>query len=86
MSCDSATGSISTSSAAFGPSPNPGWFWKLSLALLDGITRRRQYDELLELDDRLLADIGLSRTMVGEARRSYYSGWRDNPVIVMFCR
>ncbi|MGY3422563.1 MULTISPECIES: DUF1127 domain-containing protein [unclassified Bradyrhizobium] len=78
MSCDSTTGSISTSSAAFGPSPNPRWFWKLTLALLDGITRRRQYDELLELDDRLLADIGLSRTIVGEARRCYFSGWRDD--------
>ncbi|WP_456769666.1 DUF1127 domain-containing protein [Bradyrhizobium sp. USDA 3650] len=48
------------------------------LALLDGITRRRQYDELLELDDRLLADVGLSRTIVGEARRCYFSGWRDD--------
>ncbi|MDE5459773.1 DUF1127 domain-containing protein [Bradyrhizobium sp. CSS354] len=78
MSCDSTTGSISTSSAAFAPSPNPRWFWKLTLALLDGITRRRQYDELLELDDRLLADIGLSRTIVGEARQCYFSGWRDD--------
>lgn len=86
MSCDSTTGSIGTSSSAFVPSPNPGWFWKLTLALLDGITRRRQYDELLELDDRLLADIGLSRTIVGEARRSYFSGWRDKSDIVDSCR
>lgn len=86
MSCDSTTGSIRTSSVPIVPSPNPRWFWKLPLALLDGITRRRQYDELLELDDRLLADIGLSRTIVGEARRSYFSGWRDNPIIVRFCR
>jgi len=78
MSCDSTTGSIGTSSAAFRPAPNPRWLWKLALALLDGITRRGQYDELLELDDRLLADIGLSRTIVGEARRCYFSGWRDD--------
>ncbi|MGY3411481.1 hypothetical protein ACVWZV_007594 [Bradyrhizobium sp. GM5.1] len=38
MSCDSTTGSIGTSSAAFVPSPSPAWFWKLTLALLDGIT------------------------------------------------
>ncbi|UPJ40441.1 DUF1127 domain-containing protein [Bradyrhizobium sp. 40] len=86
MSCDSTTGSICTSNAAFVRSPNPRWFWKLALALLDGITRRRQYDELLELDDRLLADIGLSRTIVGEARRSYFSGWRDKSDIVDSCR
>ncbi|WP_377827613.1 DUF1127 domain-containing protein [Bradyrhizobium lupini] len=86
MSCDSTTGSIGTSSAAFVSSPSPAWFWKLTLALLDGITRRRQYDELLELDDRLLADIGLSRTIVGEARRCYFSGWRDKSDIVDSCR
>lgn len=86
MSCDSTTGSIGTSSAAFVPSPNPRWFWKLPLALLEGITRRRQYNELLELEDRLLADMGLSRTIVGEARRSYFSGWRDKSHIVDSCR
>jgi len=78
MSCDSTIGSIGTSNATIGPSPNPGWFWKLPLALLDGITRRRQYNELLELDDRFLRDIGLSRTDIAEARKSYFSGWRDN--------
>jgi hypothetical protein len=86
MSCDSTTGSIGTSNAVFGPSPNLGWFWKVPLALLDRITRHRQYDELLELDDRLLADIGLSRTIVGEARRCYFSGWHDKSEIVLFCR
>lgn len=86
MSCDSTTGSIGTSSAAFVPSPNPRWLWKLPLALLDGVTRRRQYNELLELDDRLLADMGLSRTIVGEARRSYFSGWRDRSDIIDSCR
>ncbi|WP_409997162.1 DUF1127 domain-containing protein [Bradyrhizobium cosmicum] len=85
MSCDSTTGSI-TSSTIVCPSPNPRWFWRLSLALLEGITRRRQYDELLELDDRLLVDMGLSRTIVGEARRRYFSGWRDKSEIVISCR
>jgi hypothetical protein len=77
MSCDSITGSTVTSSAAVGPSLTLRWFWKFPLALLDGITRRRQYNELLELDDRLIADIGLSRTIVAEARKSSFPGWRD---------
>src|SRR3954469_17675395 len=35
---------------------------------------------LLELDDRLLADIGISRTTVEEVRRSalYLAAWRDS--------
>lgn len=42
--------------------------------------RRCQYKQLLELDDRLLADIGLSRTAVQEVRRSplYLIAWRDS--------
>jgi len=42
--------------------------------------RRSQYRELLELDDRLLADIGVSRTDVEEVRRSplYLDAWRDS--------
>jgi hypothetical protein len=47
----------------------------LPLALLDAITRRREYSELLELDDRLLADVGLSRPIVAEARRSSFADW-----------
>jgi uncharacterized protein YjiS (DUF1127 family) len=42
--------------------------------------RRSQYRELLELDDRLLADIGISRTVVEEIRESplYERAWRDS--------
>ncbi|WP_128924681.1 DUF1127 domain-containing protein [Bradyrhizobium guangxiense] len=75
MSCDSTTVSTDTSRSTFDPSPNLGWFWRLPLALLDAITRRREYDELLELDDRLLADVGLSRPIVAQARRSSFADW-----------
>jgi uncharacterized protein YjiS (DUF1127 family) len=61
------------------------WSWKIPLAWLAGISRRweRRYDsrQLLQLDDRLLADIGLSRTdVVEEVRRSslYLIAWRDS--------
>jgi uncharacterized protein YjiS (DUF1127 family) len=63
--------------------PDPGW-WKIPLAWLVGIIlaweRRCQYRQLLELDDRLLADMGLSRTAVEEVRRSplYLIAWRDS--------
>jgi uncharacterized protein YjiS (DUF1127 family) len=42
--------------------------------------RRCRYKQLLELDDRLLADIGMSRTTVEEVRRSalYLAAWRDS--------
>jgi uncharacterized protein YjiS (DUF1127 family) len=56
----------------------------MPLAWLVGIAlaweRRGQYRELLELDDRLLADIGVPRTTVEEARRSslYERAWRDS--------
>jgi uncharacterized protein YjiS (DUF1127 family) len=59
------------------------WSWKIPLAWLAGtalwLERRTQYSELLELDDRLLADIGLSRTDVENVRRSrlYPVAWRD---------
>jgi uncharacterized protein YjiS (DUF1127 family) len=63
--------------------PDPGW-WKIPLAWLAGIIlaweRRCQYRQLLELDDRLLADMGISRTTVEEVRRSplYLIAWRDS--------
>jgi uncharacterized protein YjiS (DUF1127 family) len=45
-----------------------------------GWQRRCQYRQLLELDDRLLADIGVSRVAVEEVRRShlYMMAWRDS--------
>ena len=60
------------------------WSWKIPFAWLVGIAlcweRQYQYRELLELDDRLLADIGISRTAVEEVRRSslYERAWRDS--------
>ncbi|MHC4041650.1 DUF1127 domain-containing protein [Bradyrhizobium sp. 23AC] len=75
MSCDSTTASTDTSRAAFAPSPNLAWLWRVPLALLNAIARRREYDELLELDDRLLADVGLSRSIVADARRSSFADW-----------
>jgi uncharacterized protein YjiS (DUF1127 family) len=64
--------------------PAFGWSWKIPVAWLIAIAvwwdRRDQYRQLLELDDRLLADIGLSRTDVEEVRRSplYLDAWRDS--------
>ena len=85
MSCGSTTGNSGTALDATSPSfPNLGWSWKIPLAWLAGIARgwdrRYQYRQLLELDDRLLADIGLSRTAVEEVRRShlYLMAWRDS--------
>ncbi|WP_259265517.1 MULTISPECIES: DUF1127 domain-containing protein [Bradyrhizobium] len=75
MSCDSTTASSGISRAAFGPAPNLAWVWRLPLTLLNAITRRREYNELLELDDRLLADVGLSRPIVAAARKSPIADW-----------
>lgn len=76
--------SINTLDAASNSFPAFKWSWKIPLAWLAGIVlwweRRSQYGELLELDDRLLADIGVSRTDVEEVRRSplYLDSWRDS--------
>ena len=85
MSCSSSTrGSTDTSHAALPAFPDLRRFWKFPLALLAeialGLERRRQYSELLELDDRLLADIGVTRPTVEEVRRSslYFDAWRDS--------
>ena len=85
MSCGSTTCNSATTFDATSPSfPNLGWSWKTPLAWLSGIAlwldRRYEYKQVLELDDHLLDDIGLSRTDVEEVRRShlYLTAWRDS--------
>ena len=85
MSCGSTTSNSSnTLDAAPRPFQDLGWSWKIPLACLTGLVmwweRRRQYKQLLELDDHMLADIGMSRTTVDEVRRShlYLIAWRDS--------
>ena len=83
MSCGSTTcKSTNNLDAAPTSFPDLSWFWKIPLAWLAGLRWERQYQhrQLFELDDRLLADIGLSRTAVEEVRRSslYLIAWRDS--------
>ena len=84
MSCGSTSGNSATTLDATPSFPDLGWSWKIPLAWLTGIAlwldRRYEYRQLLELDDHLLADIGLSRTAVEEVRRShlYLMAWRDS--------
>jgi uncharacterized protein YjiS (DUF1127 family) len=83
MPCGSTTGNSGTPLDATSP-PNLEWSWKISLAWLTAIAlsldRRYEHRQLLELDDHLLADIGLPRTDVEEVRRShlYLMAWRDS--------
>ncbi len=85
MSCGSTTGNSASILDATSPSlPNLRWFRKSPLAWLTAIAlwfdRRYEYRQLLELDDHLLADIGLSRTDVEDVRRShlYLMAWRNS--------
>jgi len=85
MPCGSTVYSSTNTLDATSPSLRDlGWFWKIPLAWLDRIAtrweRHRQYKQLLQLDDRMLSDIGLSRTTVQEVRRSdlYMMAWRDS--------
>jgi uncharacterized protein YjiS (DUF1127 family) len=85
MSCGStACNSTNILDAASTSYPDPGGSWKTLLSSLTGIAlwweRRSQYRQLLELDDRLLTDIGVSRMAAEEARRSrlYLLAWRDS--------
>ena len=85
MSCGIITSNSTSTLGAASPSfPDLRWSWKIPLAWLAGIAlaweRRGQYGQLLELDDRLLADIGVSRDAVEEVRRShlYMMAWRDS--------
>ncbi|MCK1513790.1 DUF1127 domain-containing protein [Bradyrhizobium sp. 190] len=79
MSCGNSTHTLDVPSF-----PAFRWSWKAPLAWLAGIAlgweRRCQYKQLLELDDRLLADMGLSRLGVEEVRRSsvYMIAWRES--------
>ena len=85
MSCGSTICNSTTTLGATSPVfPDRTWSWKIPIAWLAGIAlgweRRSRYRELLELDDRLLADIGVSRTVAKEARSSqlYLIAWRDS--------
>ena len=85
MSCGSTTANSTNTLGAAPPSLRDlRWSRKILLAWLDRIAmrwrRRREYKELLELDDRMLGDIGISRTTVEEVRRShlYMMAWRDS--------
>ena len=85
MPCGSAARDSTNTPDAASPSiPAFGWSWKTPLtwlaALAMGWKRRSPYREFLELDDRLLADIGISRTAAKEVRRSelYLIAWRDS--------
>jgi uncharacterized protein YjiS (DUF1127 family) len=88
MPCGSTICNSTNTLDATSPSfPDLGWSWKIPLAWLAGMAlrweKRHQYRELLELDDRMLADIGVSRTAANaakEARRSslYLLAWRDS--------
>ena len=78
MSCGSTTShSIKTLDAALPSFPGLRWTWKNPLAWLTGNTMR--VDRLRDLDDHLLADIGLMRD-AEEVRRSplYMIAWRDS--------
>ena len=82
MSCGSTT--CNNHEGASTSFPDLRWSWKIPLAWLAGIAsgweRRYQRRQLLELDDHLLADIGVSRTGAEEVRRSplYMIAWRDS--------
>ncbi len=85
MSCGSTTcNSANNHDEASTSFPDLKWSWKIPLAwmagLAPGLERQYQGGELLQLDNRLLADIGVSRTAVEEVRRSplYLIAWRDS--------
>ena len=71
MSCSSTTCTSTNYLETASPSgSNLGWLWRIPIAWLTGIAqffeRRSLRRELLALDDRLLADIGLSRQQIAE--------------------
>ena len=85
MPCGSTIlSSTDTLDAATPARPDSRRSWKTLLGWLAGIALwwvwRPQHRQLHELDDRLLADIGMSRTAAKEVRRSelYQNAWRDS--------
>jgi uncharacterized protein YjiS (DUF1127 family) len=85
MSCGSTiSNSTNNLKAASHSLPDLKWLWNIPLTWLAGIAlgweRRHQCRQLLELDDHLLADIGLSKTAVEEVGRSplFLIAWRDS--------
>jgi uncharacterized protein YjiS (DUF1127 family) len=85
MPCGSKTRISANALDAASPAyPDSRRSWKILLAWLARIVLwwvwRSQHRQLHELDDHLLADIGMSRTDAKEVRRSeaYQSAWRDS--------
>jgi uncharacterized protein YjiS (DUF1127 family) len=84
MSCGSTTCTSTNLETASPSFPDPGWSRQIALAWLNRIVlgweRRRQRRQLLELDDRLLADIGISRQQAAEealkSSRARIMTWR----------
>ena len=85
MPCGSTTRiSTNTLDAASPAHPDCRRYWRRPLTWLAKMALwwvwRPQHRQLHELDDHLLADIGMSRTTAKEVRRSelYQSAWRDS--------
>jgi uncharacterized protein YjiS (DUF1127 family) len=84
MSCGSTTCTTRYDIPASKPFAGVEWLWQRPSVWLakinDGCERSHQRRQLLELNDRLLADIGLSREQaVEEALKSFWIGvtmWR----------
>ena len=70
MSCGSTTCTPTNYLETASSFPDPGWSRQMPLAWLNRIAlgweRRHQRRQLLELDDRLLSDIGISRQQAAE--------------------
>jgi uncharacterized protein YjiS (DUF1127 family) len=70
MSCGSTTCTSTNYLETASSFPDLGWSRQMPLAWLNRIAlgweRRRQRRQLLELDDRLLSDIGISRQQAAE--------------------
>jgi len=83
MTCGSTASNSTYTIDAPSALPDVGW-WKIWFAWLAQMAQaweqRCQYKELFELDDRLLTDMGISRTTFEEVRRSslYLIAWRDS--------